>query len=63
MLFSVLVREVERHMVKFMPQDLASTVWAFASAGRPDMSLFATLPKAAEGCMFEFNAQGLASSS
>ena len=44
----------------FIPQNLANTAWAFATADQNDASLFATLGTAAELHMAKFNVQNLA---
>ena len=47
-LFAPLATAVRRRMGGFIPQELANTAWAFATAGQNDASLFAALAKAAE---------------
>ena len=44
----------------FNVQELANTAWAFATAGRNDALLYATLATAAERRMDNFNVQALA---
>ena len=47
-------------MGDFHLQELTNTAWAFARAGRSDVSLFAALATPAERHMGDFNSQGLA---
>ena len=55
-LFTVLARAAERRMCEFKAQELANTVWAFATASQWDVPLFAALARAAARRVGEFNA-------
>ena len=46
LLFAALARAVERLLGKFNSQDLANTVWAFATSSQCDALLLAALEKA-----------------
>ena len=60
-LFTTLARAAaERRVGDFKTQNLANTVWAFATAGQSDVQLFKTLAWVAERHVGDFNAQGLA---
>ena len=51
---------VQRHMCDFNSQEV-NTVWALATAGKIDASVFAALATAAAECLMEdFNPQELA---
>ena len=49
-----------RHIGKFIAQELANTTWAFGTATRSDAVLFAALARAMERCLGAFSAQNLA---
>ena len=59
-LFVALTRKAKRHKGNLNPQDLANTVWAFATAGRCDAKLFVALANMVERHMAVLDAQGLA---
>ena len=42
-LFATLASGAELRVNKFLPQNVASTAWAFATSGQSDEKLFATL--------------------
>merc|ERR1712176_1437621 len=50
----------ERCLDKFKLQELANTVWAFATVGQQDEQFFKALARMAERRLDEFNAQDLA---
>ena len=55
-----MAKAAEVRRVDFKPQSLANTVWAFATAGRLDVPLFAALVRTVELRASECNAQDLA---
>ena len=59
-LFTTLARSAECRLGEFNPQDLASTAWAFATAGQSEEKLFAALARATELQLSDFNPQDLA---
>ena len=52
--------EAERRVKEFKVQELANTVWAFATVNELDEKLFAALAREAESRVSEFNAQTIA---
>ncbi len=59
-MFTVLAMVAELHVDQFNVHRLASTAWAFASAGRFDGSLFGVLARVTEQRVSDINAQDLA---
>ena len=55
-----LARAAERRLGDFNVQELANTVWAFATANQSEAQLFAALARAAERRQGDFNVQELA---
>ena len=47
LVFASLVKAVQSRLGEFSPQELANTAWAFATADRSDVLLFALLVRAA----------------
>ena len=58
-MFAALATAAKQRMTAFNPQNLANTVWAFATAGENDALLFAALATAAKQRMTAFNPQNL----
>ena len=54
-----MARAAERRLGDFNVQELASTAWAFATAGQSDVQLFTALARAAERRQGDFNVQEL----
>lgn len=51
--------EILKRAFDLKPQETANTAWAFAKAGRSDLSLFTSLTKIALKNLNEFNSQEL----
>ena len=59
-MFKTMFMLANRHIGKFIAQELANTTWAFGTATRSDAVLFAALARAMERCLGAFSAQNLA---
>ncbi len=59
-LYKQLARVSQQQVGRLTVQNIASTVWSFATAGHLEVSLFRVLARAAELCITDVNAQDLA---